>query len=138
MFSFERMIAWQKSIEFVDEVFDISDRLPQKYQFSLGEQLRRATLSITNNLAEGSGRGTSALQRNFYDIAKGSMFEVMSILAVIHKRKLINDVDLDLLRTRAKEIVSIIFGLIKATYENEGKVVRDESGIYETDPIPQT
>ena len=53
MFSFEKMIAWQKGIEFVDQVFDVADRVPQKYQFSLGEQLRRETLRITNNLAEG-------------------------------------------------------------------------------------
>ena len=61
MFKFEKMIAWQKAVEFVDKAFEVADRWPQRYQFSFGEQLRRAALSITNNLAEGSGRRTPAL-----------------------------------------------------------------------------
>ena len=61
MFKFEKMIAWQKAADFVDKAFEVADRWPQRYQFSFGEQLRRAALSITNNLAEGSRRRTPAL-----------------------------------------------------------------------------
>ena len=134
MFSFEKMIAWQKSIEFVDQVFDVADGLPQKYQFSLGEQLRRAALSITNNLAEGSGRGTPALQRNFYDTAKGSNYEVISILAVVLRRKLIGEAEFNKFRQDASEITAIIFGLIKATeakMNTSPKMIREEQAIYE-------
>ena len=60
--------------------------LPQKYQFSLGEQLRRAALSIPTNLAEGSGRDSPKEERYFYGIAKGSVYEVVSLLVIIGKR----------------------------------------------------
>lgn len=64
MFKFEKMIAWQKAVEFADYAFGIADRLPQKHQFSLGEQLRRAVLGITDNPAEGSGRRTPGSRRS--------------------------------------------------------------------------
>ena len=134
MFSFEKMIAWQKSIEFVDLIFEVADGLPQKYQFSLGEQLRRASLSITNNLAEGSGRGSPALQRNYYDIAKGSIYEVISILAVVLRRKLITETEFNSFRQTASEITAIIFGLIRAAeskLNNFPKPIREETGLYE-------
>jgi len=55
-FKFERFEAWKRAIGFADEMFVLADALPQRYQFSLGEQLRRAALSIPTNLAEGAGR----------------------------------------------------------------------------------
>ncbi len=53
-FKFEKLDVWKRSIDFADELFQIADDLPQKYQFSLGEQLRRAVLSVPTNIAEGS------------------------------------------------------------------------------------
>jgi four helix bundle protein len=49
-FKFERLEVWQKAIDFANALFDIADALPQRYQFSLGEQLRRAALSIPTNI----------------------------------------------------------------------------------------
>jgi len=49
-FRFERFEAWKRAIEFADKMFEVADRLPQRYQFSLGEQLRRAA-------GQQSGRG---------------------------------------------------------------------------------
>jgi four helix bundle protein len=48
--------VWKRAIDFADVMFELADGLPQRVQFSLGEQLRRAALSIPTNLAEGSGR----------------------------------------------------------------------------------
>ncbi|GAB4582110.1 MAG: four helix bundle protein [Anaerolineales bacterium] len=138
MFKFEKMIAWQKGIEFVDQMFDLADQLPQRYQFSLGEQLRRAALSITNNLAEGSGRRTPALQRNFYDISKGSAYEVISILTIAHRRNHLTDQTLQSYYAKGDEIASIISGLIDATFREEQqnalskRTLREEQGEYES------
>ena len=85
-FRFERFETWKRAIEFANAMFEIADRLPQKYQFSLGEQLRRAALSIPTNLAEGSGRDNPKEERYFYGIAKGSVYEVVSLLVMIGKR----------------------------------------------------
>lgn len=72
-FKFEKLDVWKRSINYADEMFQVADALPQKYQFSLGEQLRRAALSIPTNIAEGSGRDSSKSRAYFYRIAKGSV-----------------------------------------------------------------
>ena len=76
-FKFEKLDVWKRSIDFADELFEIADELPQKYQFSLGEQLRRAALSIPTNIAEGSGVDSPKSRANFYRIAKGSVYETV-------------------------------------------------------------
>ena len=55
-FKFQTLEVWKKSVEFADLMIEIADKLPQKYQFSFGEQLRRAGLSVPNGIAEGNGR----------------------------------------------------------------------------------
>jgi four helix bundle protein len=69
-FKFERLEVWQKAIDFANTMFDVADNLPQRYQFSLGEQLRRAALSIPTNIAEGSGGTTPKNQATFIASAK--------------------------------------------------------------------
>jgi hypothetical protein len=56
------MIAWQKGVEFGDRAFDVAERLPQRLQFSFGEQLRRAALSITNNSPKAAVAGPDILR----------------------------------------------------------------------------
>ncbi len=137
MFKFEKMIAWQKAVEFADKAFDVADRMPQRHQFSLGEQLRRAALSITNNLAEGSGRRTPGGRRAFYDTAKGSTYEVISILAIARLRKEVTQAEFDTFYKAGDELAAIISGLIEATLREEaelaasGKILREESVEYE-------
>ncbi len=137
MFKFEKMIAWQKGVEFADKAFEVADRWPQKHQFSLGEQLRRAALSVTNNLAEGSGRRTPASRRAFYDIAKGSAYEVISILAIARRRRDVDQPDFDSFYQAGDEIASIISGLIDSTFREEAmssqsaRAVREDNVSYD-------
>jgi len=67
-------------IDFANAMFDIADALPQRYQFSPGEQLRRAALSISTNVAEGAGRDNPRESHYFYRISKGSVYECVSLL----------------------------------------------------------
>ena len=114
MFSFEKMIAWQKAADLSDQIFVIADELPPKWQSSFGDQLRRACLSVTNNLAEGSGKRTPASQRNFYDIAHGSLYEVMSMLTLLKRRKIVSIETHQICHTAGDEIAAIIYGLMQA------------------------
>lgn len=124
MFKFEKMIAWQKAVEFADHAFDVADRLPQRHQFSFGEQLRRAALGITNNLAEGSGRRTPGTRRTFYDSGKGSTYEVVSIIAILLRRKEVTQTEFDIFYRMGDELASIISGLIDATFREEAELGR--------------
>jgi len=114
MFKFEKLKVWEKSIELVDLINDLIDaRLPKKHQFSLGEQLRRAVLSISANIAEGSGRLSIKEANHFYNIAKASTYEVISLTVVFKNRKCINLKEYQLIYTKTEEIAKMLSGLMK-------------------------
>ena len=113
-FRFERFEAWKRAVEFADEMFEVADRLPQRYQFSLGEQLRRAALSIANNLAEGSGRGNPKEERYFYGVAKGSVYEVVNLLVLIGKRGHLSREEYRVFYDEGDELAAMISGAISS------------------------
>jgi len=61
MFRFQTLEVWKKAVDFADLMIEIADALPQKYQFSFGDQLRRAGLSVPNNIAEGNLKKKQAI-----------------------------------------------------------------------------
>lgn len=114
MFKFQTLNVWKKAIEYVDEMMSIADSLPQRYQFSIGEQLRRAALSITN-IAEGSGRRTKKDACVFYNFAKGSVYETINILTVVSKRNLLEKSvpERRIIYNTAEEICKMLTGLMR-------------------------
>lgn len=94
-FKFEKLDVWKRSIEFADEIFGLADDLPQTYRFSLTDQLRRASLSIPTNIAEGSGRDGAKERAYFYKIAKGSVYEVVSLLVIVGKEAILHEKNTD-------------------------------------------
>lgn len=118
MFKFQRLEVWKKSIELTKLCFPIADNLKQKYQYSFGDQLRRALLSISNNISEGSGRLTIKEQSNFYNMAKGSVYEVINILTVLSQQSLL-EIDEQMksnIYNLSDEICKMLTGLIKRKY----------------------
>jgi four helix bundle protein len=77
---FTEMPLWQLSLEVAEVVFRISNELPKKEDYGLTSQIRRASVSISANIAEAFGRTTSPDKNKFYDYARGSAFETKSLL----------------------------------------------------------
>ena len=75
MFSFERLVVWQKAIEYADFVYKITKDFPADERFGLTSQLRRSAVSISANIAEGSSRSSRADMSRFIEIAYGSLLE---------------------------------------------------------------
>ncbi len=69
-FQFEKLLVYQKSVDFADEVCKATEQFQRGYGF-LVDQLNRAALSISSNIAEGNGRFTKADRKNFFGIARG-------------------------------------------------------------------
>jgi four helix bundle protein len=111
MFRFERLVVWQKALELFDLADQIADLLPQRHQFSLADQLRRAALSVSSNIAEGSGRETERETRHFFTIAKSSTFEVVSILTVCLRRRLTGTEQYQTVYGLAEEISKMLTAL---------------------------
>jgi len=89
-FKFENLEIWKVAVRFALKIYQITDRLPQRYQFDLGSQLRKSSLSVSNNIAEGSGASSIADFKRFLDIAVKSIFETVSALVILEKRNLIS------------------------------------------------
>ena len=79
-YSFRNLICYQKGRVLVKEIYAIVKRLPTEERYALGDQLRRAVVSVRSNIAEGSGRQSFKDQAHFIEVAYGSLMEVMSQL----------------------------------------------------------
>lgn len=88
-FRFEDLKIWQFAIEISDELFDIADSLEEKRLYRFAEQLRGATMSMSNNIAEGSGSTSSKDFKNYLNFARRSTFENANILLILKRRNLI-------------------------------------------------
>ena len=77
-FYFEKLIVWQKSLALTKIVYKIIKTLPKEEQYSLIDQMRRASISIMSNIAEWSGRSSNADKNHFFVMAKWSSMELAS------------------------------------------------------------
>ena len=78
MFNFEKLETWQEAISFADLVYALACDFPDQERFGLTNQMRRAAVSISSNIAEGSSRTSRQDFARFVPIASGSLFEVVS------------------------------------------------------------
>jgi four helix bundle protein len=88
-FRFQDLKIWQLAIEIANELFDVSDNLEQKRLYRFAEQLRGSGMSMSNNIAEGSGSNSKKEFRQFLNIARRSTFENANILILLEMRSLI-------------------------------------------------
>jgi four helix bundle protein len=77
---FTDMPVWQRALEVGEEVFRMTSDLPKSEDYGLTSQLRRASVSISANIAEAFGRTGNKDKAKFYDYARGSAFETNSLL----------------------------------------------------------
>lgn len=84
VYSFEKMEVWQLSRTFVTSIYKLVSSFPQEERYSLCDQIKRAAVSVSSNIAEGCSRSSLKEQKHFIEIAYGSLMEVYCqlILAV--------------------------------------------------------
>lgn len=81
------MEIWKRAADLSIPLFELADRLDRKRLYRFAEQLRAATLSITNNIAGGSGSISDADFRNFLNISRRSVFEVGNMLILLGRNE---------------------------------------------------
>ena len=96
-FRFQDLEIWQGAIELGDELFDIADKLNNDKLYVFANQLYGAGLSMSNNIAEGSGSDSKKDFSHFLNIARRSTFENANILLVLQRRNLIEESKLNIL-----------------------------------------
>ena len=90
-FRFQDLKIWQLAIQIADELFNMADDLEQKKLYRFADQLRGAGMSMSNNIAEGSGSSSKKEFNKFLNIARRSTFENANILILLRKRDLITE-----------------------------------------------
>ena len=88
--SYRDLLVWQKSVDLIEEIYSLSRLFPREEQYVLTSQIRRSALSVSNNIAEGSGRETTPDLLNFLSNSKGSVKETESMVLVGQRLRFIN------------------------------------------------
>jgi len=117
-FMFEKLDVYQKAVDFADQVTASTETFPSAYYY-LTDQLNRAAISISLNIAEGNGRFTKPDRRNFFTIARGSAQECIPLLELARRRKLMTDDLVARLRDELDTIAKMISGLINGLDKRE-------------------
>jgi four helix bundle protein len=114
MFNFEKLDVWQKAIEFADLIYNETRSFPAEERFGLTNQLRRAAVSISSNIAEGSSRSSKGDFARFVEIATGSVFEVVSQAFVVQRQSFLSENQFRKIYTNAEELSRMLSGLRKS------------------------
>src|SRR5206468_3497366 len=117
MFNFEKLDVWQEAIRFADLVYELTGDFPNEERFGLTNQMRRAAVSISSNLAEGSSRASHTDFARFVEIATGSLFEVVSQTTIAFRRTMIAQRDYDEIYAAAEKQSKMLSGLRRSLSE---------------------
>ena len=117
-YSFEKLDVWEKSKDFTVKVYRITKSFPGEEKFGLISQLRRASVSVSSNIAEGSSRKSLKEQGRFYNIAYSSAIEVLNQLIISKELELLTIDDYQDLRENIEHITAMLNKLHNATKNN--------------------
>jgi len=114
-FAFEQLEVYQRALDFSVAVIDIIDEIetPRKH-FRLVEQLESSSTSVALNISEGKGRFSKKEFKHFLYIARGSLYETITMLQIFKKKKWLNKKSYDQLYSESEEINKMLAGLINS------------------------
>jgi four helix bundle protein len=113
--SFRQLIAWQKAMELVTEIYRVTKNFPRDEAYGLTSQLRRAAVSVPSNIAEGQARYSRREFYRFLTVARGSLAEIETQVTIAKSLDYLTSATADLLLSRSAEPGRILNGLITST-----------------------
>ncbi len=113
MHNFRKLKVYQKAIDFSVLIYELTKTFPKEELFGLTSQIRRAVVSISLNIAEGSGNKSNKEFKRFLEIALRSTYEVMSCLEIALKLNYLKEKNHKILIADADEIAAMIVGFSK-------------------------
>lgn len=110
----KQLRVWQKAVELVVKIYDITEKFPKKEDFGITAQLRRAAISVPSNLAEGLTRKTSKDKLHFLNIAQSSLSEIDTQLEVSVRLGYLDQATFELAETDLIEVQMMLSGLSRS------------------------
>jgi len=118
-FSFEKLLVWQKSRVLASEIYKITSNFPKEELFGMTSQMRRCSISIASNVAEGSSRRTNKDKARFTEIAFGSGLELLNQLIIATDLNFISQEKYLEIRIKIQEVTYLLDALQKAQLKQE-------------------
>lgn len=117
MHNFRNMVIWQKARELVKAIYDITESFPQKELFGITSQMRRASISVPSNIAEGSGKSSNKDFKRFLEIALSSCYELETQLILAQDLNYVSENIFNQTSILIQEEQKMIFNFIKSLNE---------------------
>lgn len=112
--SYKDLVAWNKAMELVIEIYRVTKNFPKEEIFGLMSQLRRGAISIPSNIAEGKGRLSKGEFRQFLGNARGSLAELETQILISQKLNYLDEAETNKILTMVEEVGKVINGLLSA------------------------
>ena len=106
------LLVWQKSMNLAKSLYEIVQKLPKEEKYALSDQLRRASVSIPSNIAEGFGRHSPKDYAHFLSMARGSAFELETQLILCEQIHFLTNSDTKPLLDTISELTKMFNSLI--------------------------
>lgn len=110
-FNFEKLDVWHRAVELASFVYGFTGKFPQDEKFGLTSQMRRASVSISSNIAEGSSRSSRQDFARFVELAVGSLYELVSQGFIARKQGFLMEADFGKLHAETEELIRMLSGL---------------------------
>jgi len=104
MSNFRNLLIWQKAMNLVTRIYQVTKSFPKEELFGLTSQIRRCSISIPSNIAEGYGRASNTEFIRFLNIATGSLFELQTQIEIALNIEYINEETFESLYTDTREL----------------------------------
>lgn len=114
--NFKNLKVWQKSVDLAVKVYEVSKSFPSEERFGITSQMRRSSVSVPSNIAEGTAKNTSKSFANSLDISLGESFELETQAIIANRVGILNDESFKDLDSDIDEIQKMIIGF-KSTVE---------------------
>lgn len=113
----KRLLAWQKSMDLVVEIYELAKSFPRDEIYGLTSQIRRASVSVPSNISEGAAGRSVTQFRNSLSIAIGSLNEISTQLEIAYRVGYLGRRNLDDAESRVDECLALTYGLRKSLSE---------------------
>jgi four helix bundle protein len=114
IFPFEKLEVWQLAVDLADFVLSLLKNMPPNQYIRVIGHAEAAVTSVAQNIAEGKGRQYKKEFIQFLYVSKGSLFELLTLVEIFNRRKLISDDDVEKIREKAENFDRKLHGLINS------------------------
>lgn len=104
----KKLDVWKLSVEFTKQIYSVTESFPKSEMFGISNQLRRASVSVSSNLAEGAARKSAAERKRFFEMSRSSIVEIDTQIEIFISLGYIGKVEEEML----SEIINHMFAMI--------------------------